>query len=146
MYILQGHQFFLKESCSCTYEVAWVVVGMVYEGILIISTVVLAFLSRNISIKELQSTSTILMAYLLTLTITAGGTIYYITKTIGAETDVPYAILCFSLNDHCLPLHHAAVPPSCSTCDERMACCEEVAWPERFASYQEPSFYRHTFN
>eukprot|EP00731_Ephydatia_muelleri_P030119 Em0021g642a len=26
-----------------------------------------------------------------------GGTIYYITKTIGAETDVPYAILCSSL-------------------------------------------------
>ena len=88
---------FLKESCSCTYEVAWVVVGMVYEGILIISTVILAFLSRNISIKELQSTSTILMAYLLTLTTIVGGTIYYITKTIGAETDVPYAILCFSL-------------------------------------------------
>ncbi|KAL5476003.1 hypothetical protein EMCRGX_G025897 [Ephydatia muelleri] len=88
---------FLKESCSCTYEVEWVVAGMVYEGILIISTVILAFLSKNISIKELQSTSTILMAYLLTLTTLVGGTIYYITKTIGAETDVPYAILCFSL-------------------------------------------------
>ena len=88
---------FLKESCSCTYEVEWVVAGMVYEEILIISTVILAFLSKNISIKELQSTSTILMAYLLTLTTLVGGTIYYITKTIGAETDVPYTILCFSL-------------------------------------------------
>ena len=87
----------MKESCSCTYEVVWVVVGMVYEAILITCTVVCAFSTRNISIKELQSQGTILMAYFLTLTSITGGAIYYITKTIGTETDVPYAILCFSL-------------------------------------------------
>ena len=87
----------MKESCSCAFEVEWVVVGMVYEAILITCTVMCAFATRNISIKELQSQGTILMSYLLTLTTIVGGTIYYITKTIGAETDVPYAILCSSL-------------------------------------------------
>ena len=87
----------MKESCSCAYEVEWVVVGIVYEATLIACTVLFVFSTRNNSIKELQSQGTILMAYLLTLTSIVGGTIYYITKAIGLETDVPYAILCFSL-------------------------------------------------
>ena len=87
----------MKESCSCTYEVEWIVVGIVYEAILIICTVIFAFSTRNVTIKEFQSQSTILLAYLLTLTSIVGGVIYYITNTIGAETDVPYGILCFAL-------------------------------------------------
>ena len=87
----------MKESCSCAYEVEWIVVGIVYETILIICTVIFAFSTRNVTIKEFQSPSTILLAYLLTLTSIVGGVIYYITNTIGTETDVPYGILCFAL-------------------------------------------------
>ena len=87
----------MKESCLCTYEVEWIVVGIVYEAILIICTVIFAFSTRNVTIKEFQSQSTILLTYLLTLTSIVGGVIYYITNTIGTETDVPYGILCFAL-------------------------------------------------
>ena len=87
----------MKESCSCAYEVEWIVVAIVYEAILIICTVIFAFSTRNVTIKEFQSQSIILLAYLLTLTSIVGGVIYYITKTIGTETDVPYGILCFAL-------------------------------------------------
>ena len=87
----------MKESCSCTYEVEWVGVGIVYEAILIICTVFFAFSTRSIMFKEFQSQSTILLAYLLTLTSIVGGVIYYITHTIGAQTDVSFGILCFTL-------------------------------------------------
>ena len=110
----------MKESCSCTYEVEWIVVGIVYEAILIICTVISAFSTRNVTIKEFQSQSTILLAYLLTLTSIVGGVIYYITNTIGAETDALWdTVLC--TNDHCLSLCPSTVPPSCPACYEGVA-------------------------
>ena len=87
----------VKESCSCTNEVAWIVVGIIYEGMLIIFIIIFAISIRNVPIKEFQSQSTIFMAYLLTPTCIVGGVVYYITKAIEAETDVPFGILCFAL-------------------------------------------------
>ena len=87
----------VKESCSCTHEVVWIVVGIIYEGMLIIFIIIFAISIRNVPIKEFQSQSTIFMAYLLTPTCIVGGVIYYITKAIEADTDVPFGILCFAL-------------------------------------------------
>ena len=87
----------MKETCSCRHEVVWIVVGIIYEAMLIIFIIIFAIAIRNPPIKELQSQSTIFMAYFLTPTCIVGGVIYYITKAIEVDTDVPFGILCFAL-------------------------------------------------
>ena len=87
----------MKETCSCRHEVVWIVVGIIYEAMIIIFIIIFAIAIRNVPIKKFRSQSTIFMAYFLTPTCIVGGVVYYITKAIEVDTDVPFGILCFAL-------------------------------------------------
>eukprot|EP00731_Ephydatia_muelleri_P031461 Em0022g975a len=75
--------------CGCNY----------FEATLLASCVVLAFLNRNVIMKDFQTHSVILLAYLLTLTGIVGAATYFITSSIGAlNISLSYGIQCLVLS------------------------------------------------
>ena len=86
------------DVCQSKHLISWLIPIALYEIILIVLCVFLAFLTRNIRMKEFQTRGIFVLAYLLFLTTGGGVILYAIAVQIQIDINVPYAILCLSLS------------------------------------------------
>eukprot|EP00731_Ephydatia_muelleri_P031467 Em0022g981a len=90
---------FLEDFCDTEDQAYWFAAAIIFEATLLASCVVLAFLNRNVIMKDFQTHSVILLAYLLTLTGIVGAATYFITSSIGAlNISLSYGIQCLVLS------------------------------------------------
>ena len=89
----------LEDYCDTENQAYWFAAAIIFEATLLASCVVLAFLNRNVIMKDFQTHSVILLAYLLTLTGIVGAATYFITSSIGAlNISLSYGIQCLVLS------------------------------------------------
>eukprot|EP00731_Ephydatia_muelleri_P031331 Em0022g845a len=89
----------LEDYCDTEDQAYWFAAAIIFEATLLASCVVLAFLNRNVIMKNFQTHSVILLAYLLTLTGIVGAATYFITSSIGAlNISLSYGIQCLVLS------------------------------------------------
>ncbi|KAL5459977.1 hypothetical protein EMCRGX_G033380 [Ephydatia muelleri] len=89
----------LEDYCDTENQAYWFAAAIIFEATLQASCVILAFLNRNVIMKDFQTHSVILLAYLLTLTGIVGAATYFITSSIGALTiSLSYGIQCLVLS------------------------------------------------
>eukprot|EP00731_Ephydatia_muelleri_P031332 Em0022g846a len=89
----------LEDYCDTENQAYWFAAAIIFEATLLASCVVLAFLNRNVIMKDFQTHSVILLAYLLTLTGIVGAATFFITSSIGAlNISLSYGIQCLVLS------------------------------------------------
>ena len=89
----------LEDYCDTEDQAYWFAAAIIFETTLLASCVILAFLNRNAIMKNFQTHSVILLAYLLTLTGIVGAATYFITSSIGAlNISLSYGIQCLVLS------------------------------------------------
>ena len=89
----------LEDYCDTADQAYWFAAAIIFETTLLASCVILAFLNRNVILKNFQTHSVILLAYLLTLTGIVGAATYFITLSIGAlNISLSYGIQCLVLS------------------------------------------------
>eukprot|EP00731_Ephydatia_muelleri_P031473 Em0022g987a len=89
----------LEDYCDTENQAYWFAAAIIFEATLLASCVVLAFLNRNVIMKDFQTHSVILLAYLLTLIGIVGAATYFITSSIGAlNISLSYGIQCLVLS------------------------------------------------
>ena len=89
----------LEDYCDTEDQAYWFAAAIIFETTLLASCVILAFLNRNVILKNFQTHSVILLAYLLTLTGIVGAATYFITSSIGAlNISLSYGIQCLVLS------------------------------------------------
>ncbi|KAL5459983.1 hypothetical protein EMCRGX_G033387 [Ephydatia muelleri] len=89
----------LEDYCDTENQAYWFAAAIIFEATLLASCVLLAFLNRNVIMKDFQTHSVILLAYLLTLTGIVGAATYFITSSIGAlNISLSYGIQCLVLS------------------------------------------------
>eukprot|EP00731_Ephydatia_muelleri_P031443 Em0022g957a len=89
----------LEDYCDTENQAYWFAAAIIFEATLLASCVILAFLNRNVIMKDFQTHSVILLAYLLTLTGIVGAATYFITSSIGAlNISLSYGIQCLVLS------------------------------------------------
>ena len=78
----------------------WIAVVIIFEITIITPCAVFAFLNRKVTLKEFQTQSILLLAYLLALTSVVGVAIYFITASIGGDQSgsLPFGIVCLVLS------------------------------------------------
>lgn len=86
------------DVCQSKRLISWLIPIAIYEIILVDLCVFLAFLTRNIRMKEFQTRGIFVLAYLLFLTTGGGVILYAIAVQIQVDINVPYAILSLSLS------------------------------------------------
>ena len=88
----------VKDVCQSKHFISWLIPIAIYEIFLIVLCVFLAFLTRNIRMKEFQTRGIFVLVYLLFLSTGVGVTLFAISVQVHVNINVPYAILCLSLS------------------------------------------------
>ena len=85
----------VSESCYSKHQVKWVAAAVIFLGLLLMASVLFAFMSiRIIKVKVFQTHSIIPLAYILCITNVIGGIIYFVSIITGSHLNLRYAVLC----------------------------------------------------
>ena len=76
----------------------WIAAVITCEMSLITACTVFAFLNRKVTLKEFQTHSVILLAYILAMSSFVGVVAYFITANIGEDQSLPFGIVCLVLS------------------------------------------------
>ena len=88
----------VSEMCYCKYQVSWITAAAIFEIVLLVFSVIIAFLSTKVVIiKEFQNQSIIILAYLLSVSSGIGGTATLIAIISGLNLNLRYGMICFLL-------------------------------------------------
>ena len=84
----------VRVECHSDYYHAWFGALSLYQGLIMVSALVFAFLTKNIRHKSFKTKSVILLVYFLTITLSLGFPLYLIlSTTLVSGVDVEYAVL-----------------------------------------------------
>ena len=87
----------VSEYCYNKHQVKWAAAAIMFLGLLLMASVLFAFMSiRIIKVKLFQTHSIILLAYLLFITSAIGGTVYFISIITGSHLNIRYAMICLA--------------------------------------------------
>ncbi len=96
---VEGEQTFLQErSCTCDYYFYWFGIVFGYIAFLIIVTVTLSQLTRNILSRDFTTKTLRVLVYILAITVLLGGGLYYILAFSNANLYSDYVVLCIDVN------------------------------------------------
>ena len=84
----------VRVECHSDYYHAWFGALSLYQGLIMVSALVFAFLTKNIRHKSFKTKSVILLVYFLTITLSLGFPLYLILSTTRVSgVDVEYVVL-----------------------------------------------------
>ena len=84
----------VRVECHSDYYHAWFGALSLYQGLIMVSALVFAFLTKNIRHKSFKTKSVILLVYFLTITLSLGFPLYLILSTARVSgVDVEYVVL-----------------------------------------------------
>ena len=96
--IKENGDFTLRLSCSCQYTIVWYSMVYLLKMILLLGTVILSLLTRNITNQKYKTTFLRVFVYLFALTWFLGLILYCSLSYRGLNIHIDYAVLAITCN------------------------------------------------